>query len=500
MKRLVILVAGFALAIAMGAAPASAAENTPTFNAEVGQLLLDNCASCHRPNQIAPMSLLSYKDVRPWARAIKSKVVSREMPPWFADQQFGEFSNDVSLSDDEISTIVAWVDGGAPEGAGTAPEPLNYSDAGWGHPSGLDPDYVIEFPFEWSVDADGESPNFNVFTPLPFDDVLKVSATQVRPGNYAATHHITTGLFDVPPGMKVGTGPAWTGGPTIDYTLIPDPDADPEELAALRKAAAEAQDSEEEAFGASDAEERAAAEERARARGGFGAYIPGIGASVAEPGQAREIRGDLFDYIVWNLHYQATGKPETARPAIGAWLTDEGSTTYEQTMLLRETTSESAQLIAPPPLSREERMAAAKGRQIGQNLNPLLDPIPANAGNWTVTGVGAFQNDSILQSILVHAHLRGKDFTYVLTHPDGREEIILRVPNYDFDWQFQYEFAEPLKVTAGSTLKAVSRYDNSRANRENPAPHKEVYWSEQSWDDMFLTTASYILDEEANDN
>ena len=497
MKRVVILAAGFALAVAMSAAPASAAEDTPTFNADVGRLLLDNCSSCHRPNQIAPMSLLSYTDVRPWARAIKSKIVSREMPPWFADPQFGEFANDSSLSDDEISTIVAWVDGGAPEGDGVAPRAPRYSDAGWGHPDGTDPDYVIEFPIEWQVDADGEFPNFNLYQPLPFNDVMRVSATQVRPGNYAATHHITTALMSMPPGMKLGTGPAWPGGPTTDYALVPDQDADTEKIAASRKATAERQDRDE---APETAEERAEREERSRARTGFGPYIPGVRAEVAKTGQAKEIRGDLFDHLVWNLHYQATGKPETARPSIGAWFATEGVTKYQRTLLLDETTSESAQLVAPS-LTKEERMAAAKARQIAQGLNPLLDPIPAGAGNWTVTGIGAFQNDSILQSIFIHAHLRGNDFTYVLTYPDGREDVLLRVPNYDFDWQFEYELAEPLRVPAGSTLKAVARYDNSRGNRENPAPHKEVYWSEQSWDDMFLTTASYVLeDEEANDN
>jgi hypothetical protein len=119
------------------------------------------------------------------------------------------------------------------------------------------------------------------------------------------------------------------------------------------------------------------------------------------------------------------------------------------------------------------------------------------ATNWSVTGIGAFQNDSILQSLFVHAHLRGKDFTYVLTYPDGREEILLRVPNYSFDWQFEYELVNPIRVPAGSTVKVIARYDNSRSNRLNPAPHKEAYWSEQSWDDMFLTNVKYI---EANND
>ena len=74
-----------------GMAVPAAAEDTPTYNENVGKLLLDNCASCHRPNQVAPMSLLTYAESRPWARAIKAKVESREMPPWFADPRFGKF-------------------------------------------------------------------------------------------------------------------------------------------------------------------------------------------------------------------------------------------------------------------------------------------------------------------------------------------------------------------------------------------------------------------------
>ena len=447
---------------------------TPTYNGAVGQLLLDNCAACHRPNQIGPMSLLSYQDAKRWARTIKSKVTAREMPPWFADPRFGDFSNDISLSDGEIATIVAWVEGGTPEGDEAAPEQPRFSEAGWSHPSGRDPDFVYEFPIEWQVDADGESPNFNLFTPLPFDEEVRIEATEIRPGNFAATHHITTRLINAPPGMKVGTGPAWPGGPVVDYVLIPDPDYENSESAEV------------------SADERAAG-----ASSGFGAYIPGVGANVTPEGQTRSIRGDLFQYIAWNLHYQATGQPETARPLIGVWFAqEEQATTRSRSLGLQEYTSEGEQLIAPAPLSPEERRAAREGRQAGQNLNPLLSPIPPDHGNWTVTGIGAVQNDSYIRSLFVHAHLRGKDFTFVLTHPDGREEILLRVPNYSFDWQYTYDLAAPVFAAAGSTVKVISRYDNSRANRLNPAPHKEVYWSEQSWDDMFLTSVGYTLVDE----
>jgi hypothetical protein len=448
------------------------------------------------------MTLLTYKDVRPWARAIKSKVEAREMPPWFADPQFGTFANDTSLSDDEIAMVTAWVDAGAPEGAGPAPAMPRFSEAGWSHPDGLEPDLVYEAEFEWQVDAEGESPNFNLYTPMPFDDAKMVSATQVRPGNYAATHHIVTGVLNIPPGMKLGTGPAWPGGPVSDYTLIRDPDADPEllkKLAAARAAggAGNPDPAEDDTDDDEDTDSEAR-EEAAAQRGGFGPYIPGVGADVAKPGQSRQIRGDLFDHVFWNLHYQATGKPETARPSVGVWWADDAATTRVRSLSLNEHTSESAQLVAEPPLPPAERAAAAlRQAQAGQGLNPMLAPIPANDANWTVTGIGAFQNDAVLQSLFIHAHVRGRDFTWVLTYPDGREEVLLRVPNYNFDWQFSYDLVEPLKVPAGSTVKAIARYDNSRNNRRNPAPHKDTYWSEQSWDDMFLANVSYTVDEPA---
>jgi hypothetical protein len=431
-------------------------------------------------------------------------VQTREMPPWFADPQYGKFANDTSLTDDQIATIVAWADGGAPEGDGPAPVVPRFSDAGWSHPDGSEPDLIYEAPFEWQIDAEGESPNFTLFSKMPFDDARLVSATQVRPGNYAATHHIVTAVLNMPPGMALGTGPAWPGGPVTDYVMVPDPNADPEllkKMAQARAAAAGAGgDAALAAVNAADADESAPAQaegvDQGALRGGFGPYIPGVGADVAKPGQAREIHGELFDHVLWNLHYQATGKPETARPSVGVWWADEKATTRVQTLGLSEHTSESVQLVAEPPKPRGEQAAdALRAAQAGQGLNPLLAPIPPNAANWTVTGIGAFQNNSIIQSLFVHAHLRGKDFTYVLTYPDGREEVLLRVPKYDFDWQFSYDLDEPLRVPAGSTVKAIARYDNSRSNRSNPAPHKEAYWSEQSWDDMFLTNVSYTVDE-----
>src|SRR5260370_31083736 len=91
----------------------------PTFTRDVAPIMFRRCANCHRPAQAAPMALVSYKDVRPWAQSIKKKVVARQMPPWYADPRVASFRNDPSLSKQESATIAPSVDAGAPEGTHT---------------------------------------------------------------------------------------------------------------------------------------------------------------------------------------------------------------------------------------------------------------------------------------------------------------------------------------------------------------------------------------------
>ncbi len=119
----------------------------PTFNKEVAPILFKHCVNCHRPGQIAAASsLLSYEAARPFAQAIKEKVVQREMPPWPADSSASvKFRNDPRLSQQEIDTLVAWVNAGAPKG--NDPDlPTPTFTEGWLHPKGIPPDLVITLP------------------------------------------------------------------------------------------------------------------------------------------------------------------------------------------------------------------------------------------------------------------------------------------------------------------------------------------------------------------
>src|SRR6202451_4378528 len=128
-----------------------AASSNVTFNKDVLPVLQRNCQTCHRPGEVAPMSLLTYTEARPWAKAIKAAVVTQKMPPWFADAKVGHFSNERKLSTAEIATLASWADNGAPEGdAKDKPAALSFPE-GWN----LKPDMIVEMPNEFHVPASG---------------------------------------------------------------------------------------------------------------------------------------------------------------------------------------------------------------------------------------------------------------------------------------------------------------------------------------------------------
>lgn len=130
-------------------APADARQ-TPTFTKDVAPILYQHCSQCHRPNEVAPMSLMTFDEVRPWARSIKSKVLKKEMPPWGVGRTTLAFSNDRRMSDTEIATLVAWVDGGAPKGRdGDLPAPPSYP-GGWKFNTA--PDVVVKMPVEFKIE------------------------------------------------------------------------------------------------------------------------------------------------------------------------------------------------------------------------------------------------------------------------------------------------------------------------------------------------------------
>jgi len=158
-----------------------------TYTRDIAPILESNCVACHRPGEVAPMSLRTYKEVRPWARSIRDKVANRVMPPWFADPHYGQFANDCRLTDEQIHTIESWVDNGAVEGdSKDLPAPRKFID-GWN--IGV-PDAIITMPQKFSVPATGVIQYKFFAVPTNFKEDHYVQLAEIRPGNRAVVHHV----------------------------------------------------------------------------------------------------------------------------------------------------------------------------------------------------------------------------------------------------------------------------------------------------------------------
>ncbi len=165
---------------------ASRAIGTPTFNRDVLPILQRHCQSCHRAGEIGPMPLVTYQQVRPLAHAVADSVARRKMPPWFADPSVGHFSNDPSLSPDEMSTIEAWARSNAPSGdSHGAPPPRQWVN-GWNIPA---PDLVVQMPKPVPIPAQGDVEYTYEIVPTQFTEGKWVSMSEIRPTSRENVHH-----------------------------------------------------------------------------------------------------------------------------------------------------------------------------------------------------------------------------------------------------------------------------------------------------------------------
>ena len=185
---------------------------------------------------------------------------------------------------------------------------------------------------------------------------------------------------------------------------------------------------------------------------------PGTNAVIFQPGEALRIKAGSV--LTLQVHYTATGKPEKDRSSVGF-------------------------IFAKEPPKQEVRSAAFINVQL---------VIPPGADNHRVDSQIEFTQDTHIVALFPHTHLRGKSWEYRLTYPDGREEVVLSVPHYDFNWQTYYEFAKPLAVPKGSRLLAIAHYDNSANNKANPNPGVEVRWGDQTWEEMQYSGITYTVD------
>jgi hypothetical protein len=454
MKRAAFLLSclGFGalpLAVVIGAAAGGTA-NIPTFARDVAPILYASCVSCHRPGEVAPMSLLSYEEVRPWAKSIRMKVARREMPPWGADPQYGRFKDDRSLSPAQIETIAKWVDAGAPKGSDADLPPIPAFADGWSHG---EPDVVIDMPVDFAIPAEGEVPVIDFFTQAPFKQDVYVKALEVRPGTNGVIHHAGLYVIDTLP----------EGATLVNGRIL---SADGKEMSRNQVA---------------------------RANGGTStqeiqkllSYVPGRGYEEYQGDAGQLIKAG--SYIDFYMHYTPTGQPTKDRSRVGLYFAKPGQQVAHQIY-------HSFGAAGPTSYIVQGKEYTPQRRGEGDEGSVNLPNIPPYAEHFKVVSVHTIREPITLYGLTPHLHLRGKSMKYTLTWPDGRDEVLLDVPKYDFNWQLYYELQTPKKIPAGSKVTVVTLFDNSPKNPYNPAPEKEVYWSEQSWDEMYAPQARITVD------
>ena len=200
------------------AAPTPDAPTSVTFTRDVAPIFQKSCQTCHHPGTAAPMSLLTFQDVRPWARSIKARVMAREMPPWHLDKSVGirEFKNDISLSDADINTIVRWVDGGTPQGdPKDMPPPLTFRpETDWFIGK---PDLTVTFDKEMTMYANGPDWWINKYADTGLTEDRWVKAMQIKPSNARIVHHAVTSV--IPPAGTDLTDSGFVGGEFEEYAV-----------------------------------------------------------------------------------------------------------------------------------------------------------------------------------------------------------------------------------------------------------------------------------------
>ena len=411
---------------------------TPTFNHDVAPILYAHCVKCHHTGDIAPMPLLTYKEVRPWAAAIKQAVITRKMPPWKADERYGEWSNDARLSAAEISTIKAWVDGQKLEGDAKDMPPSPEFNQGWRIGK---PDLVISIP-EHRIGGTGPDEYTYVDVPTHFTEDRWVMAAELRPGNRKIVHHAH--VF-----VKEAENKVASKDPATEYAkwLVVHQGT----LEWLRPDAPVIDD------GCSVDDNGLLPGSKIADLGNLiSSYLPGRDAEVFPEGTARRIPAGAS--INFQIHYsRTTGKPEVDATSVGFIFVKRPSKILHMTSI-------SSQMFRIPPRDADHQ----------------------------VTECHTFANGIEITSLTPHMHLRGKAMRYVAHYPDGRSETLLYVPAYDFNWQFTYIARKPISIPKGTRIEVIAQFDNSANNAVNPNFKDPVRWGAASENEMMDGWIEYV--------
>jgi hypothetical protein len=412
----------------------------PVFTKDVAPIFQDKCQSCHRPGYIAPMSLVTYEEARPWAKAIRERVITKQMPPWHIDDTVGihKFENDRSLSKQQIDTIVRWVDGGSQKGDMKDMPPAKQwpDEAVWNFAGmfGGPPDLIIKSP-AYTMPAVAQDAWYKPSVETGLTEPRWVRAIEIRPSTVKGrkiTHHALAML------QQTERGDAATAAAAT--AAIADPAAAAVATAAL---------------------------------GGAGLFMEW---AVGKQGEImRPNSGKLMlpgSRITFEVHYHAVGEEITDQVELGVYFYPRGQEPkYRQVLGLYNAISGGRTNIDIRPNSTFTSSSTTTMRQAGR-----------------------------IENFQPHMHLRGRGMSLEAILPDGTSMMLSRVDRFDFNWMTNYIYADdaaPL-LPKGTQLKVTAWYDNTKSNKNNPDPDQWVGFGDRTVDEMghAWINITYMSDED----
>lgn len=398
--------------------PERSVRGTPTFSRDIAPILFEDCASCHRPDGIAPFSVLSYDDVRPIAERIAAVTEDRSMPPWLPAPGGPALRNDPSLSPGEIELIAQWVQAGAPEGdPDDLPDPPR--TGGW---QLGEPDLVVEMPEPYLLPSVSRDVFRNFVVPIPNSSARYVRAVEFRPESERVS----------PDGSAAGRAPM----PVHHAVLRVDTTPSSRRMDAL--------DPEPGYEGGMSSVTRAEAP-----RGFFMGWTPGKRPHPLPEGMAWRL--DPGTDLVIEMHLQPMPRPQLVSARVGFHFTDRAPTRTPTKVM----------------------------------INSLAIDIPAGDSAYVVESSQEFPVDVEVLALYPHAHFLGEEMDIFAVLPDGSRRELLRIDDWNFNFQDLFRYVDPIALPRGSVLHMRYVYDNSSANPQNPHdPPRRVGFGLQSTDEM----------------
>jgi hypothetical protein len=407
-------------------APSVAADTTRqvTFSKDVAPILQEKCQQCHQPNSIAPMSLITFQDTRPWARSMKQRVMTRQMPPWHIDPSVGvhDFKNDMSLTNAQIDTIVRWVDAGAPEGDPKdmpPPKPLITDNEWQGVRDGFGPPDLVIRSSEYTMPAKHQDVWYRPMSDIPLTEPRWARMVEIRPTTLKGrriVHHSIAYLVlnNDPEAVNTGTANGFAGAAS---------DPRPVDLVNRRPQLMEW------AIGK-----------------GYDLFREGTGKLIL-PGEK----------ISWDQHLHAVGEEITSGSEIGIWLYPKGQEPKKRSYLIAFT---------------------------GLRKQEFVD-IPPNSFAQT-EGFTVLKENTLITNFQPHFHLRGKAMQVEAILPDGTNQIVSYVGKFNFNWMTNYIYKDDAAPVfpKGTVIHVSAWYDNTRANPFNPDPDQWVGYGDRTVDEM----------------